>query len=326
MSTKNLDVICLGELLIDFVSTAKDVSLIDSPGFLKAPGGAPANVAAGVVRLGGTSGFIGKVGEDPFGYYLKGVLDELTVDTSYLAHDKEARTTLSFVGQRPDGEREAMFYRHPGADMRLEPADIVEDYFHGAQIFHYGSISLGSPTSKEATLTALSYARKHGLLISYDPNLRTDLWPDAELARNEINAAFAYADIAKISEEEFKFITGCDTVEQCGEYILNLGPKFVIVTLGKDGCYYTDGKNSGYVGGFKANVVETTGAGDAFVAAVLHHLAERKKAGEPIFDESLAEVLRFANAAGSIATTKMGAIPSLPAKADVNALLASTSQ
>ncbi|GGG54061.1 PfkB family carbohydrate kinase [Paenibacillus radicis (ex Gao et al. 2016)] len=316
-----LDVICLGELLIDFVSTAKDVELIDSPGFVKAPGGAPANVAAGVVKLGGTAGFIGKVGDDPFGHYLKRVLDELTVDTNCLALDREARTTLSFVAQKPDGDRDCMFYRHPGADMLLSAADIDEAYMSQGAIFHYGSISLGSPSSKEATLQALAYAREHGLLISYDPNLRMDLWPDQEYARKEINEGFGYADIVKISEEEFRFITGCSTVEECGRYIMERGPKLVIVTLGKDGCYYTNGELSGYIEGFKAEVVETTGAGDAFVAAVLQGLAERKKAGQPLFDEQLPQLLQFANAAASLATTRIGAIPSLPTREEALARL-----
>jgi fructokinase len=315
------DVICLGELLIDFVSTAKDVSLIESPGFLKAPGGAPANVAAGVVKLGGTAGFIGKVGDDPFGHYLKQVLEQLTVDTSCLALDREARTTLSFVAQRPDGDRECMFYRHPGADMRLAAEDIAEDYIAQGAVFHYGSISLGSPSSKAATLQAIAYARKHGLLISYDPNLRTDLWPNPEHAREEINDGFAHADVVKISEEEYQFITGCTTVEDCGRYILERGPGLVIVTLGKDGCYYTNGRISGYIAGFKAEVVETTGAGDAFVAAVLHTFAERRRAGSTVQDEELPAVLRFANAAGALATTRIGAIPSLPTEGEVLALL-----
>jgi fructokinase len=319
-----LDVICLGELLIDFVSTSKNDSIADSPAFIKAPGGAPANVAVGVVKLGGSAGFIGKVGQDPFGSYLKGVLDELKVDTAYLAFDQEARTTLSFVAQNPDGNRDCMFYRHPGADMRLSPEDIAEAYIAGGTIFHYGSISLGSPSSKAATLRALDLARENGLYISYDPNLRMDLWSEPEQARKEINDGFRYADFVKISEEEYEFITGCRSIEDCGRYILEQGAKLVVVTLGKDGCYYTNGTISGYVEGFKANVVETTGAGDAFVAAVLRTIATRIQVGElnSLDDEvSLRAMLAFANAAGAIATTGMGAIPSLPQLQDVEALL-----
>jgi fructokinase len=317
----SLDVICLGELLIDFVSTSKDVSLKESIGFLKAPGGAPANVAAGIVKLGGTAGFIGKVGCDPFGFYLKSVLQELKVDTSYLAFDEETRTTLSFVAQNPDGDRDCIFYRHPGADMRLTPEEIVEKYFCNASIFHYGSISLGSESSKAATLRALEYARAPTLLISYDPNLRMDLWRDPEHAYKEINEGFGYADFVKISEEEYKFITRCQDVEECGRYILDLGAKLVVVTLGKDGCYYTNGQSSGYVAGYSAHVVDTTGAGDAFVAAMLHNFVKRMKAGASNLDQGLLQMLQFANAAGSLATTRIGAIPSLPTIEEVEALL-----
>jgi fructokinase len=319
-----LDVICLGELLIDFVSTSKNESLVDSPGFVKAPGGAPANVAVGVVKLGGQAGFIGKVGLDPFGKYLKQVLDQLSVDTSYVAFDEEARTTLSFVAQNPDGNRDCMFFRHPGADMRLTPEDIAEQYISSGKIFHYGSISLGSPSSKAATLKALEYARAHQLYTSYDPNLRMDLWSDPEHARQEINDGFRYADFVKISEEEYEFITGCQSVEECGEYILGKGAKLVVVTLGKEGCYYSNGRISGYVEGFHANVVETTGAGDAFVAAMLMNIAGLINKGdlERLADEDhLRSLLRFANAAGAIATTGIGAIPSLPFAKDVEALL-----
>ena len=133
--------ISLGELLIDFVSFERDVMLMDSSGFTKAPGGAPANVAAGFAKLGGTAGFIGKVGDDPFGYYLKAVLDEIPVDTSSLAVDKNARTTLSFVANHSSGIRDCVFYRNPGADMLLSPENISEAYFKQALIFHYGSIS-----------------------------------------------------------------------------------------------------------------------------------------------------------------------------------------
>ncbi|RED66166.1 PfkB family carbohydrate kinase [Cohnella lupini] len=320
----SMDVICLGELLIDFVSTAKNVSLIHSPGFVKAPGGAPANVAVGVVKLGGSAGFIGKVGQDPFGHYLKQVLDQLNVDTSYLAFDEFARTTLSFVAQNPEGDRDCMFYRNPGADMQLTPADITEDYIRSGTIFHYGSISFGSPSSREATIRALEIARASGLYISYDPNLRMDLWKDHEVAKRDINAGFQYADLVKISEEEYEFITGCRSVEECGSYILGQGAKLVIVTMGKDGCYFTNGNASGYADGFPANVVETTGAGDAFVAAMLSQIGKLIRSGESKKIESESELrgmLRFANAAGSIATTGFGAIPSLPTLKEVEELL-----
>lgn len=319
-----VDIICLGELLIDFVSLDRDVSLVESTGFKKAPGGAPANVAAGVAKLGVSSGFIGKVGNDPFGYYLKKVLDDLNVDTSYLIFDKYARTTLSFVAQKSDGVRDCMFYRNPGADMLLSSKEICEDYIKSAKIFHFGSISLGSEKSKEATLKAVEYARKHAVLISYDPNLRMSLWESEESARKGINLGFGYADVVKISEEEYGFITGCTSPGECAKYLLDKGPKLVIVTLGEKGCYYSDGKSCGTVHGFKVDSLETTGAGDAFVAGVLGNLAKRMGKGALNVleaDQELVKILTFANGAGALATTKIGAIPSLPTTREVEELL-----
>jgi len=319
-----MDIICLGELLIDFISIDQDASLADSGGFLKAPGGAPANVAVGAARLGANAGFIGKVGDDPFGYFLKKVLDDNNVDTSCLIFDKKARTSLAFIARRSDGTKDITFYRHPGADMLLAPEEVDEEYFRGGRIFHFGSISLGSPSSEAATLKAIEYARKNKLLISYDPNLRLDLWENQNLARKKINEAFQYADLVKISEEEYGFITGCTSPEECVEYILSKGCKLVLVTMGADGCFYSDGRVSGRIPGINVEVVETTGAGDAFMAAILYRLTERmKKAslGELAIDDGIIKDIEFANAAGALATTKMGAIPALPKEDEIKSLL-----
>lgn len=320
-----VDIICLGELLIDFISLDKNVSLIESTGFIKAPGGAPANVAVGVVKLGAESGFIGKVGNDPFGLYLKKVLKDLKVDTKNLVFDTYARTTLSYVALKSDGARDCMFYRNPGADMLLDENEIKEEYFDGANILHFGSISLGSPKSEKATLKAIEYAKKRNMIISYDPNLRLSLWDDYEFAKNKINSGFKFADFVKISDDEYEFITGTSTIEECAEYILNMGCKLVVITMGKNGCFYSDGKNRGYLSGYNVDTIETTGAGDAFVAAVLYHLSDRVKKGEESIlkvSDKLLEILKFANCSGALATTKIGVIPSLPVKSEVDMFLA----
>lgn len=318
------EVICLGELLIDFVSLDKNQSLSASSGFLKAPGGAPANVAAGVRRLGGSAGFVGKVGQDPFGAYLKQVLRELGVDVQFLLEDPDARTTLSFVAQKDDGVRDCIFYRHPGADMLLRPDELDQSYFSNVQVFHYGSISLTAPDSEQATLQAIRFAKERNALISYDPNYRPDLWPDQSFARRKMQEGFRYADFVKISEEEMTFITEADTPEGCGEFILKRGVKAVAVTLGEKGCYFTDGDVEGYLPGVTARLVDSTGAGDAFTAAMLYHFAQKRRAS-PSYqlkaDREFQEWLAFANAAGSIAVTKIGAIPSLPGKDEVLARL-----
>lgn len=320
-----LDVICLGELVVDFVSLDRDASLAQSSGFTKAPGGAPANVAAGVSKLGMNAGFIGKVGDDPFGVFLRNVLTDLSIDTQYLIADPVARTTLSFIAQKSDGVRDCMFYRNPGADMLLRPEELNASYFADAVFFHFGSISLGCEPSKSATLHAIALAKANGSLISYDPNLRLSLWPDMETARAEILAGFPLADLVKISEEEYGDILGVETPEACAEAILKMGPRLVVVTLGSKGCYYSDGTHTGYLPTFdEVLVVETTGAGDAFVAATLVGLVTRIREGDRnalVADDTFVRILTFANAAGSIATTRLGAIPSLPDAAQVMAFL-----
>jgi fructokinase len=183
-----LDVIACGEMLIDFVSTVSGVTLADAPAFQKAAGGAPANVAAGVARLGYRAGFMGQVGDDEFGRFLADTLRKDGVDIGGLRFSADARTALAFVSLRADGEREFMFYRHPSADMLWRPEDVDAAFAAQARIFHYGSISLIGEPSRGATLAALEHARAGGALISYDPNLRLALWPGKEAARTGILA------------------------------------------------------------------------------------------------------------------------------------------
>ncbi|MEH6874466.1 MAG: PfkB family carbohydrate kinase, partial [Candidatus Competibacter sp.] len=178
------DAICLGELLIDFVPTVTGTGLTDAPAFIKAPGGAPGNVAVGLARLGVQSAFMGKVGDDAFGHFLANTLAEAGVEVSPLRFSTEARTALAFVSLRADGEREFMFYRHPSADMLFNPREVDVDTINRAKLLHFGSISLIGEPSRSATLYAVDTARVAGCLISYDPNLRLPLWPDASAARD----------------------------------------------------------------------------------------------------------------------------------------------
>src|SRR5919106_2687352 len=170
------DVICLGEVLIDFVPTVTPTTLIEAPAFRKAPGGAPANVAVALARLDRPSAFMGMTGDDPFGRFLELTLGEAGVDTGPLRFTAEARTALAFVSLRADGERQFMFYRHPSADMLLRPEDVDEAAIRAARALHFGSISLISEPSRGATLHAIEVARDAGCLISCDPNLRLALW------------------------------------------------------------------------------------------------------------------------------------------------------
>lgn len=315
--------ISIGELLIDFVSTTVDVPLGECPGFHKAPGGAPANVAVGLARLGVQTGFIGKVGDDPFGHFLRKTLMENGVEVEGLIFDEYARTTLAFVANRSDGRKEIIFYRNPGADIRLRPEEIDERYVASADLLHFGSVSLSHSPSREATIRTVEIARDNGALISYDPNLRLALWDDAEDAKCWIWELMPMADIAKLAEEEWEFITDTTDLPEGSERILQRGAKLVVVTRGEKGCYFNNGKAQGFVDGFKVEVVDPLGAGDSFVAAMLYAIMSKGMRARlrDLDEEELREVMSFANAAGALATQRVGVIPALPTKEEIEGFL-----
>ncbi|WOL17915.1 fructokinase-1-like [Canna indica] len=304
-------VVSFGEMLIDFVPTVSGVSLAEAPGFLKAPGGAPANVAIAVTRLGGRCAFVGKLGDDEFGRMLAAILRENGVDDSGILFDAGARTALAFVTLRADGEREFMFYRNPSADMLLTEAELNLDLIRKASIFHYGSISLITEPCRSAHLKAMEVAKQAGALLSYDPNLRLPLWPSAAEAREQILSIWDQADIIKVSDVELEFLTGEDSVED--EVAMRLwrpNLTLLLVTLGEKGCKYYTKDFHGSVESFVVKQVDTTGAGDAFVGSLLGKLVEDRSALQD--EKKLRELLRFSNACGAITTTKKGAIPALP--------------
>ncbi|KAK7262591.1 hypothetical protein RJT34_30166 [Clitoria ternatea] len=309
-------IVSFGEMLIDFVPTVSGVSLAEAPGFLKAPGGAPANVAIAVSRLGGKAAFVGKLGDDEFGHMLAGILKENHVRADGINFDKGARTALAFVTLRADGEREFMFYRNPSADMLLTPEDLNLELIRSAKVFHYGSISLIVEPCRSAHLKAMEVAKEAGCLLSYDPNLRLPLWPSPEEARQQILSIWDKADVIKVSDVELEFLTGSDKIDDASALSLwhpNL--KLLLVTLGEHGSRYYTKNFHGSVDAFHVNTVDTTGAGDSFVGALLCKIVDDQSILE---DEArLREVLKFANACGAITTTKKGAIPALPAEADV---------
>ncbi|KAG6502923.1 probable fructokinase-1 [Zingiber officinale] len=313
-------IVSFGEMLIDFVPTVSGVSLAEAPGFIKAPGGAPANVAIAVARLGGRAAFLGKLGDDEFGRMLAGILRSNGVDDAGVLFDTGARTALAFVTLRADGEREFMFYRNPSADMLLEEGELNLDVIKSAAVFHYGSISLITEPCRSAHLKAMQVARDAGALLSYDPNLRLPLWPSAESAREQIMSIWDQADIIKVSDVELEFLTGTDSVQD--DVVLTLWrPEFklLLITLGEKGCKYYTKDFRGSLDGFSVNTVDTTGAGDAFVGAMLTKIVADQSVLQS--EEKLREVLRFANACGAITTTKKGAIPALPNKTEALELL-----
>ncbi|CAD5192718.1 unnamed protein product [Musa acuminata subsp. malaccensis] len=309
-------VVSFGEMLIDFVPSEAGVSLAEASSFLKAPGGAPANVAIAVARLGGRAAFVSKLGDDEFGHMLAAILREKGVSDAGVVFDAGARTALAFVTLRADGEREFMFYRNPSADMLLTAAELNVDLIRNGAIFHYGSISLIAEPCRSAHLKAMELAKESGALLSYDPNLRLPLWPSPEEARKQILSIWDKADIVKVSGAELEFLTGHDSVED--EVALRLwrpSLKLLLVTLGDKGCKYFTKDFRGIVGSFTVKQVDTTGAGDAFVGALLQGIIEDQSALQD--EKKLRQVLRFANACGAITATKKGAIPSLPSASEV---------
>lgn len=315
------DVITFGELLIDFVPTVSNVSLIDAPAFKKAPGGAPANVAVGLARLGVSAGFMGKVGNDAFGYFLAKVLSENGVDTSQICYSDEARTALAFVSLGPDGEREFMFYRHPSADMLHRPEEIDTQYIRNAKIFHFGSISLIGEPSRSATFRAIEAASNAGLLVSYDPNLRLSLWKNSNAAREGMLSAWRTASVIKVSEEEIEFLSGKTDTYAGVKDLWHDNLSLLVVTRGKHGCSYYTKDFWGDVPGFQVEPVDTTGAGDGFVAGLLKGLLDYPECWKE--EDKLRSICRFANAVGAITTTERGAIPALPTLSQVERFLSS---
>lgn len=312
-------VLSLGELLIDFVSTVSGVSLAGAPAFQKAPGGAPANVAVGLARLGVSSAFMGKVGDDDFGHFLADTLAENGVDVSPLRFSSAARTALAFVSLRADGEREFMFYRNPSADMLFTPGEVDISAVRQARIFHYGSITLIHEPSRSATLHALETAADAGLLVSYDPNLRLNLWSGADEARAEILAGLRFAHVVKVSDEELVFLTGIEDMNRAAAKLWHDKMRLLVVSEGARGCRYYTVSQRGHVPGFTVDAVDTTGAGDGFMAGVLCRILQD---ADLLADRArLENALRFANAVGALTTTKRGAIPALPLKADVEMFL-----
>jgi fructokinase len=304
------DVVCLGEVLIDFVPTVTPTTLIDAPAFKKAPGGAPANVAVGLARLGVQSAFMGKVGDDPFGHFLVQTLAEAAVNVGPVRFSSEARTALAFVSLRADGDREFMFYRHPSADMLFEPTEVDADAIRSAKLLHYGTISLISEPSRSATLHAIDLAREAGCIVSCDPNLRLALWPDRDTAREGLLHAIAQADVVKLSDDELRFLTGSDDPAAARERLWHEGLALMVVTLGATGCVYFTPDYDGVVVGFGVEAIDTTGAGDGFVAGLLQGLlADRRGITE---EASVRAMCRTANAVGALTTTERGAIPALP--------------
>ena len=307
------DLVSLGEILIDF--TPSGVNEHGIPLFAQNPGGAPANVLAMNSKLGGSSAFLGKVGADRFGACLEQTLKGYGIDTSGLVVDEEIPTTLAIVHLDETGDRSFTFYRKPGADLRLTWAEVKKDVIDECKIFHFGSVSLTDDPCRTAALEAASYAKSHGKIVSFDPNYRPVLWKDPRSAHQWIAQGVSLADILKVSEEEMLLMTNQSDPALGSQILLEQGPKAVFVTLGEQGSYYHSRSCHGLCPAARVNTIDTTGAGEAFIGPKQRQI--REMTHEEIAAMDLHEIVSFANAAGTLTTTRSGAIPALPSLEEI---------
>lgn len=320
MSEKTFDVAALGELLIDF--TQNGLSEQGNPLFEANPGGAPCNVLAMLRKLGKRCAFIGKVGRDGFGRQLAAVAADAGIDLRGLRYDPDVHTTLAIVQTLPGGDRDFSFYRKPGADANLTAADLDRALLQSCRIFHFGTLSLTGEPCRSATREAVALARKAGALISFDPNLRPPLWDSLEEARAQIGWGLAQCDILKIADNELAFMTGEDDFDKGAALLQRQYPniRLLNVTAGAQGSYSFCGDVHTFQPGCTlGGVIETTGAGDTFCACVLNFVLEHGLDG--LSETELAAMLRFANAAAYLVTTKKGAIKAMPTPEQVAATM-----
>jgi sugar/nucleoside kinase (ribokinase family) len=306
-----IDVTAIGELLIDFTPAGQSAQ--GNPMFEQNPGGAPANVLACLSKLGRKTSFIGKVGADQFGVSLKHTLQQIGVAANGLVISESSHTTLAFVHLSESGDRSFSFYRDPGADLLLSPEEVDYQLINDCKIFHFGSVSMTGEPSRSATLAAVKHAREQGKLVSYDPNLRIKLWRSEDEARKTILSAMPLADIVKISDEELDFLTGEKDLVRGSRHLLETyGLKLVLITLGPDGAYASNGKAQAICPAYAVKTVDTTGAGDSFTGGFLYCLLQSGKSPDQLTESDLNEFLAFGNAVGSLTTMHKGAIPGLP--------------
>jgi len=305
------DVVALGELLIDFTTIRADSD--GYPTMAAHPGGAPANFLAAIAKFGGKAAMLGKVGTDTFGKLLTSTLREVGIETKGIVASDEFFTTLAFVTLDANGDREFAFARKPGADTQLRFDELELSLLDETCVFHFGTLSLTGEPSRTTTYRAVEYAREHGKLITFDPNLRKPLWRELDEAKQQMLWGLAHADVVKISDEEVEFLFGLG-VQEGAQYILEHFPvKLVFVTCGPDGCWFQNKNASGHVDSLRnIKVVDTTGAGDIFGGSAVWKLLQTGNAPEALDEAALREIVSFACTAAGLSTTKPGGISSVP--------------
>lgn len=316
---KKVDIAALGELLIDFTEAGNSKDRMKL--FEQNPGGAPANLLTVASHMGYQTAFIGKVGKDMHGTFLKKTLEDEGIDAAAVVEDANYFTTLAFVAIDENGERQFSFARKPGADTQLEKKDLDEKLLKDCRIFHFGSLSLTDEPAKGTTIEAVRIAKEAGALISYDPNYRASLWKDTKTAVAAMKSAVPLADVMKVSDEESLLLTGAKSYEEAADALLAFGLKLVAVTLGEDGVLVATRNRKERVAGFKTDAVDTTGAGDSFWGGFLSKFLSLDKQVEDLGAEEIRACAVQGNAVASLCVQKRGGIPAIPGKEEVVAFL-----
>lgn len=312
------DIMAIGEMLVDFTAVTEENGDIY---YKQNPGGAPANVAVMAAKLGVSSGFIGKMGKDMFGAYLKETLENEGVDTKGVKLDKGYSTTLAFVRKDEDGERDFVFYRNNSADLNLSYSEVNLKLIDNCKLLHFGALLLTSEPSKSAVINTVEYAKQQGKIITYDPNWREHLWSSRAEAVKAMRSVLRYVDIIKVSELELQIITDSGNLLPSIAKLLNEGVKVVCITQGAKGCIVATRKGIERFPTFDVETIDTLGAGDSFFGAFISQIIKSGKTMDELEMEDLREFAIYANACGSLSSTKVGAIPAMPTHEEIMALI-----
>ena len=304
-----IEVVALGELLIDFASRSADEK--NYPLMQALPGGAPANFLAALTKYGKSTAFLGKVGDDTFGHLLVGTIKDAGIETRGIVVDPTVFTTLAFVTFDETGDRSFSFARKPGADTQLTWEEVDKSLIDEAKVFHFGTLSLTDEPARTATQKAIAYAKEQDKLITCDPNLRKPLWKSEDAAREQILWSLAQADVVKISDEEVEFLWNCTPEEGADKLLTEFGVSLAMVTLGPKGCLLKTKNAVCQVASPKVNPIDTTGAGDIFGGSAVCRLLELGKSIGELTAEDLNCIGSFAVTAASLSTEFSGGIPSI---------------
>jgi len=311
-----IEVVALGELLIDFATKHTDSA--GYPTMSAQPGGAPANFLAALTKFGTKTALLGKVGNDTFGRLLVNTLNHAGIETRGIVVSDDVFTTLAFVTFDDSGDRAFAFARKPGADSCICYDELDLSLIDEAKVFHFGTLSLTDEPARSATYRCVSYAKAQGKLITYDPNLRKPLWKNLDFAKEQLLWGLQQADVVKISDEEVEFLFGLEPQAGARHILENYPTKLVFVTCGAKGCFFKNQQVEGYVPGLSGiSVMDTTGAGDIFGGSAVWKLLTLGKAPEELSETELYDIVTFACISAGLSTTRPGGIASVPDKESV---------